>query len=185
MKDYDVPENERNATVAVYLKHEDAEAGVKTLERAGMRMKNLSILGNGYHSDEQVVGYYNLGDRLQKWGKTGAFWGSLWGFLFGGLFFIPGFGPVLAAGWIVSSLVGILGGAAVGAGVGLFAGALSWIGIPKDSVLKYETALKADRYVVIMHGTREEVTRAKEILGATTPEQLDTHFGTAVAENAA
>jgi hypothetical protein len=185
MQDYEVPESERNATVAIYRRHDDAERGIKTLEHAGMKMKNLSIVGKGYHSEEQVVGYYNLGDRMKHWGKTGAFWGSLWGFLFGGLFLIPGLGPVLAAGWIVSALVGILGGAALGGGVGLFAGALSGNGIPNDSVVRYESALKADKFLVIMHGTRDEVTRAKEILASTTPEHLDTHFGPSKAEKAA
>ena len=36
-----------------------------------------------YHSEENVVGFYNAGDRMMYWGKTGAFWGGLWGLLFG------------------------------------------------------------------------------------------------------
>ena len=44
-------------------------------------------------------------------------------------------------------------------GAGLFG-----LGIPTDSVLKYETALKADEYLVIAHGSSEEVDKAKEII---------------------
>jgi hypothetical protein len=38
------------------------------------------------------------------------------------------------------------------------------MGIPKDSVIKYETALKASKFVVIAHGTPEEISRAKKIM---------------------
>ena len=72
-------------------------------------MRRLSIVGQGYHTDEQVVGYYNTGDRMKYCGKTGAFWGGFWGLLFGSAFFaIPGIGPILVAGplvaWIVAAV---------------------------------------------------------------------------------
>ena len=46
-------------------------------------------------------------------------------------------------------------------------------GIPKDSILRYETALKTDKFVVIVHGSSDETTRAKEILNRTNPETLE------------
>ena len=62
-------------------------------------MKKLSVVGKDYHTDEQVVGYYNAGDRMKYWGKMGAFWGGFWGLLFGAAFFlVPGVGPLLIAG---------------------------------------------------------------------------------------
>ena len=39
-------------------------------------MKQLSIVGKGYHSEEDVIGYYNTGDRVMFWGKQSAFWGG-------------------------------------------------------------------------------------------------------------
>ena len=42
-------------------------------------MKKMSIVGKDYHTDEQVVGYYNTGDRMKYWGTMGAFWGGIWG----------------------------------------------------------------------------------------------------------
>jgi hypothetical protein len=47
--------------------------------------------------------------------------------------------------------------------------ALYSIGIPKNSVLEYEAALKADNFLVMAHGTAEEAARAKSILGTSTP----------------
>jgi len=58
----------------------------------------------GDHSEEDVVGYYNTGDRMRSWGKNGAFWGGIWGVLFGSAFFvIPGIGPLVAAGPLVGA----------------------------------------------------------------------------------
>jgi len=91
--------NENNSVVAVYASHTIAEAAIKELQRSGFDMKKLSIVGRDYQTDEQVVGYYNTGDRMKAWGKTGAFWGGLWGFLFGSAFFwVPGIGPLFVGG---------------------------------------------------------------------------------------
>jgi hypothetical protein len=64
-----------NSIVAIYPSHTDAEAAVKELQKSGFNLKQLSIVGRDYHTDEHVVGYYNVGDRMKAWGKTGAFWG--------------------------------------------------------------------------------------------------------------
>ncbi|MGA8373890.1 MAG: general stress protein [Candidatus Sulfotelmatobacter sp.] len=170
-----------NSVVAVYRTHTEADQAVKELQRGGVDLHKLSIVGKGYHTDEQVVGYYNTGDRMKYWGKVGAFWGGFWGLLFGSaLFIIPGLGPILAAGpvvaWIVAGLEGAVEVGALGAlGAGLYS-----IGIPKDSIVKYQTALKTDQFLMIIHGTATEVARAKDILETTHPAELGMHSGEAV-----
>ena len=168
--------NRNNSVVAIYPAHTDAEAAVRELQQAGFDMKKLSIIGRGYHTDEHVVGYYNSGDRMKAWGKTGAFWGGLWGLLFGSAFFIvPGLGPLLVAGPLVSMIVGALEGAAVVGGLSVLGAGLAGMGIPKDSILQYETALKTDRFLLIAHGSSGEIAHAKDILGNTAPESLVHH----------
>src|SRR5271165_4403513 len=121
------------AVVAVYDTHEEAEAAVKELQRGGFDMKKLSVVGKDYHTDEQVVGYYNAGDRMKYWGGMGAFWGGLWGLLFGAAFFlVPGIGPVLVAGPVAASIVAALEGAVVVGGLSAIGAGLYSIGIPKD-----------------------------------------------------
>jgi hypothetical protein len=145
-------------------------------------MHKLSIVGKGYHTDEQVVGYYNTGDRMKYWGKVGAFWGGFWGLLFGSaLFVIPGLGPILAAGPVVAWIVAGLESAVAVGGLGVLGAGLYSIGIPKDSIVKYETALKTDQFVLIAHGTAAEVARAKDIIETTHPAQVDLHSAEAVA----
>jgi uncharacterized membrane protein len=151
--------------VTVYNTHAEAEEMVKALQKAGFDMKKLSIIGRDYHTEDNVVGYYNTGDRMKYWGKMGAFWGGFWGLLFGGAFFwVPGIGQVLAAGPVVTAIVGALEEAVVVGGLGVIGAGLYGIGIPKDSVLKYETALKSNKFVVIAHGTPDEISRAKQIM---------------------
>src|ERR1700720_14645 len=164
--------SETNAVVAIYDSHSQAEEAVKELQKSGVDMKKLSIVGKDYHTDEHVVGYYNTGDRMKYWGKLGAFWGGLWGLLVGAAFFaVPGIGPVVVAGPLVGWVLGALEGAVAVGGLSAIGAGLFSIGIPKDSVLKYELALKADNYLIVAHGTAEEVARAREILQMTQPSQ--------------
>jgi uncharacterized membrane protein len=107
-------QNKENAVVAIYNTHTDAEEAIKELQQSGFNLKKLSIVGKDYHTEEQVVGYYNTGSRMKYWGEMGAFWGGFWGLLFGAAFFaIPGIGPVLVAGPLVTWIVGALEGAVV------------------------------------------------------------------------
>ncbi len=167
---------EKNSVVAVYDTHEGAEAAVKELQRAGIDMHTLSIIGKGTHTDEQVVGYYNSGDRMKFWGKAGAMWGGFWGLLFGSAFFaIPGIGPVLVAGPVVAWIVGALEGAAVVGGVSAIGAGLYGMGIPKDSVLKYETALKTDKFLLLVSGSTSDVEKARDIIDNTQPANVSLH----------
>ena len=157
--------SEKNSVVAIFESHNQAEDAVRELQRSGFDMKKLSIVGKDYHTDEHVVGYYNAGDRMMYWGKLGAFWGGLWGMLFGSaFFFVPGVGPLLVAGPLVMWIVGALEGAAIMGGLSALGAALFSIGIPKDSILKYEAAVTNGRFLLIVHGTPDEVQRAKDRL---------------------
>src|ERR1035441_434805 len=146
------------SVVAIFHTHTDAEQAVKDLQHAGIDMHSVSIVAKDYHTDEQVVGYYNAGDRMKRWGKTGAFWGGFWGLLFGSAFFaIPGIGPVLVAGPLVAWILGALESAVVVGGLSAIGAGLYSIGIPKDSIVEYETAIKSDKFLVLAHGTADEV----------------------------
>lgn len=112
-----------------------------------------------------MVGYYNAGDRMRFWGKEGAFWGGIWGLLLGSAFFwVPGIGPLLIGGPLVAWIVGALEGAAVVGGLSALGAGLYSLGIPKDSIVRYESAVKAGAFLVVAHGTIEEGNRARTVL---------------------
>jgi hypothetical protein len=168
--------SDTNAVIGVYDNHTAAEDAVRELQKSGFNMKKLSIVGKDYHTDEQVVGYYNAGDRMKYWGKQGAFWGGFWGLLFGAAFFwVPAIGPVLVGGPLVASIVAGLENALVVGGLSAIGAGLYSLGIPKDSIVTYETALKAGQYLVVAHGTSAETAKAKDILGTFKSAQVTDH----------
>ena len=162
--------------VAVYDNHTQAESAVKALQRAGFDMKKLSIIGRDYHTEEHVVGFLNAGDRAKYFGKFGAFWGGLMGMLFGSaLFFVPVVGHVIILGPLAATVFGGLQGAVLVGGASALVGALMAIGIPRDSVLRYETALKSNKFLLIVHGDAQEIKRAHELLATSGLASFDRH----------
>ena len=179
-------EKDQNSVVAIFGQHTGAESAVKELKSSGFDIKKLSIIGRDYHTEDSVVGFYNTGDRVKYWGKLGAFWGGLWGLLFGAAFlFIPGVGPVVAAGSVVAWIISALEGAVVVGGLSAIGAALYSLGIPKDSVVKYETSIKAGKFVLIAHGAADEVQKARAILQNSEAEQVNVHQPRAEAERVA
>jgi len=167
-----------NSPFYVFNTHIDAEDAIRTLSRSGIDVKKLSLVGKGYHSEEHPVGFYTIGDKVKSWGGMGAFWGGIWGLLLApAVFFLPGVGLVAFAGPLVSALVGALEGAVVVGGVSALGAALVSVGAHQDESIKYESALKADKYVLIVHGDAEELAKAHSVLidAATTLTLAGTH----------
>jgi hypothetical protein len=165
-----------NSTVAIYDTHTAAELAVHALKSAGIDLKALSIVGKDYRTEDHVVGYYSTGGRLKYWGKLGAFWGEVWGLVKGEAFFwMPGVGPILVGGPLVSSIVGVLEGSTVDGGLSALGRALHGMRIPKNSVMTYEAALKANKFILIVTGTADNAFRAEEVLRATQTLELAGH----------
>ena len=165
-----------DTVIAVFADHPAAEEAVKRLTAAGFEMKHLSVVGKGYHTDEKVVGFYNMGDRVKFWGKRGAFWGGFWGLFLGGLFMtIPVVGHVVVLGYLATIVLAGLENAAIVGGLSALGAAIYSIGVPKDSVIQYETAVTNDSFLVMAHGPAEEIARAKTILSTVKPSRLEVH----------
>jgi uncharacterized membrane protein len=162
-------------TIAVFPNHLAAEDAVKTLANTGIEMKNISIIGKNYHTEETPVGYFNAGDRAKVFGKLGAFWGGLFGLLFGSLFlFIPVFGHLVILGPLAAIVANTVEGAAVVGVAGALAGALSAIGVPKNSIVRYETELKADNLVLAVQVSPEAVEKARAALAPAAEGEVET-----------
>ena len=167
---------QKHSVVAIYESHTAAEAAVRVLQGAGVDMKLLSIIGKDFQTEESVLGFYTSKDKIKVWGGRGAFWGSLWGlFVGGGVFFIPAIGPLVVMGPLVGWIVGALEGAAVGGAAGVVAAALTTIGIPEDSVVKYEVEVKAGKFLVLVRGSADVVEHARALLGTTGASRVAVH----------
>ncbi len=168
---------DKNSCVALYLSQSQAEAAVRRLQQAAFDIKKISLIGKGDDHEEHPIGFYSTGKRVKLWAKKGAFWGGVWGLLFGaGLFWIPGVGPVLMAGPLVAVLVATLESAVVVGGLSALGAALYSIGIPKESIIRYETALNIKQYLVVVHGSLQEVERAYDVLSASESTDVVIHL---------
>jgi hypothetical protein len=171
--------------IAVFHEHSAAETAIKKLTADGFDMKNLSVVGKGYHADEKVVGFYSTGDRVKFWGSRGAFWGGFWGLFLGGIFMtVPVIGHVVVLGYLATVLISGIENAVVVGGLSALGAALYSIGVPKDSVIQYETALKTDNFLVMARGPAAEIARAKTVLGTVNPTGLNVHKGVKTPEAA-
>ena len=159
--------------VAHFPSHTEAETVVRELQQQGFDMQKLSIVGKDYQTNEHVRGFLSWKDTSKAGAAGGAYWGSFVGGLFGilagaGVIFIPGMAPLVIAGPITGVLAGWLEGTLVGgtgaAAIGGLAGALGGLGIPKNEVLKYETKIQAGEFIILVTGTNEDVTQAKQML---------------------
>ena len=149
----------------IFNSHIEAEEAIRSLRLAGFDMKKLSLIGNGYHSQEHPVGFYTVGDKIKAWGKSGAFWSAIWGLLVTpAVFLIPGLGVLAMAGPIVPTVVGCLEGAVLVGGTSALGEALTQIGVKPHQLLKYESALKVDKYVLLVHGDAEELAKIRTVL---------------------
>ncbi len=89
------------------------------------------------------------------------------------------FGPLVT--WII----GALEGAVVVGGLSALGAGLYSLGIPTNSIVEYETALKSDQFLVMAHGTEEEVAQAKRILEAAGAAQVAAYQATIPRETLA
>ena len=165
-----------STVIAVFPNHQAAEDAVKKLASAGIDIKRLSVVGKGYHTDEKVVGFYNMGDRVKFWGQYGAFWGGLWGILAGGVYVaMPAAAGVMVLGYLAATVISAIEGAAIVGGLSALGAALYSVGIPKDSIVAYESAIEADGFLVMAQGSADDIARAKAVLGPLNPSRIDAH----------
>jgi len=81
---------------------------------------------------------------------------------------VPGVGPILVAGPMGGWMVGALENQAVFGGLSALGAALYGLGIPKNAVLRFEAAVRMDKFLLVAHGGVDEVGKAREILAETT-----------------
>ena len=84
---------------------------------------------------------------------------------------------VLVGGPLAAVIASGLETALVIGGLSAVGAALYSVGIPKDSVLRYETALRADKFLLVVNGTSDEVAQASEILKSAGSATIDQHTG--------
>ena len=145
----------------IFQQYSEAATAVQDLEQVGFDTRKLSLASKGQHSGEQVVGFYSVGDRMKAWGGIGRFWSQISGLMLSpAIFFLPGPGLILMAGPLVAVLVHTLDNPALPGNMSAFGTALTTLGIPVEQALVCDEALKAGKYVLLVHGSDVDKAQA-------------------------
>jgi len=161
-----------NYLVAVLQDRIQAEEAYCTLERQGLPMNQITILGRGYKSADEF-GLIDPNEQAGKQAKLMSYWLVPFGFFAGFTFnFITGLNTFPWAGEFGNHLIGgILGAASgalgsffVGGGVGLISGG--------GDALPYRNRLKAGKYLIVVQGSGGVTQQATQILRQFEPENL-------------
>ena len=88
---------------------------------------------------------------------------------------IPVVGHVVVLGYLAAIVASGIENAIVVGGLSALGAALYSAGIPRNSVLQYETDLKADSFLVMARGPIAEVERAQKLLATLNPSSSDIH----------
>ena len=151
-------------------RYEDAADAVRRLEAAGVPHRDVSLIANNegerYSShasrtwDEKSS--FDDDDHGAATGATvGTLAGGGAGLLAGlGMLAIPGFGPVVAAGWLVPTLVGAGAGAAIGGP----AGSLGDAGVDENDAHAYAEGVRRGGALVTVRANEADVNRIVDIL---------------------
>lgn len=132
----------------------DALEAAHELERMGVPVDDVSIIASNKDSwydgkntdgvkDKDRDGRDDRGEGLVKGAATGGVLGAGAGLLAGlGLLAIPGIGPVVAAGWLATTLAGAATGAVAGGAVGGLVAALTDAGVPEADAHVYSEGVR-------------------------------------------
>jgi len=144
---------------AMFDKYADAREAVTRLEAAGVPHSQISIVSN----DAAHKQYHDTDDHsgAGKGASLGTLLGGGAGLLAGlGLLAIPGLGPVVAAGWLASTLVG----AGVGAAAGGMVGALTDAGVDEADAHAYAEGVRRGGTLVTVRADDNMSARIADIL---------------------
>jgi hypothetical protein len=162
----------QQAVIAVFTDFDTAYRAVERLVEAGLRPDQISVVGRDLQSEVRLNGYVTAGDIAGPSAATGAWVGGLFGLLAGSaLLFVPGAGPLIVLGPLAAAAAGAGEGALLGGVVGAVLGHF----VAKRHLPKYEQLVRAGNYLVVVHGTDEEVDHARQALTAAGSTDVQRH----------
>ncbi len=165
-------DGDEHAVVARYRSHGDAEDAVRLLHKGGIDPGKVSIIGRDFEMREDVQGFYRPSDRAAEGARQGTWVGGIFGLFTGLAFFMfPLVGPL----FILGPLAGLIAGAVGGAGIGALVAGLAALGIDREKALRYQSHLQAGQFLLVVHSSRTDVDRAKEILAGSGPEEVEVY----------
>lgn len=142
---------------------EEAAEAIRALKDAGIRDEDISLVANTVDAD--IDRETAVADDAGTGAGLGAVVGGAGGLLAGlGVLAVPGLGPVVAAGWLLTTAVGAVAGAVVGGAAGGLIGALTAAGVSPEDAHFYAESVKRGGSLVTVRATGEQAEMADDIL---------------------
>jgi hypothetical protein len=140
----------KKAVMCIVDRHGNAESIVRQLKGAGFFDTDISVLFPDKEGTRDFAHEY--GTKAPEGAVAGAGAGSVVGGTLGllagvGALAIPGLGPLIAAGPLLSALSGVAAGAAVGG----LAGGLVGMGVPEIEAKRYEGKVRGGNILISVH----------------------------------
>lgn len=167
--------------VGLFDRFDDAQQAVRALNEANFERGYINLVARDATGEYErnlksgeAAPEANVveGNRSGEGAGIGAILGGLGGLLIGlGALAIPGIGPVLAAGPLVSALVGTGAGAMAGGLVGGLIG----MGIPEEHAHMYAEGIRRGATLVSVSTQDDRADEARQILNRFHPLDLETH----------
>lgn len=149
--------------VAHYQTQQLAEDAIKELKKKGYDIKKMSIIGRDCYTEQNVLGYDTIYDRMEKWGTVGLLAIGLTGLLFGFFFFfnLGASMPYLKMP-IIYAFVATL--------IVAFISAIN-LGFSTSSTIKYHTCIKAQKFMLFAEGSAEQIDTMRTLLNIHSPKE--------------
>jgi len=154
-----------NALVVACFSSAEAYAAVSRLIESGYAADKISAVARCHSAVREASACYNLGGRVEGWGKEGKAWAGLWRALSGqGIFVLPDLGPIFVAGPLVEWAIKALKNIGIFNGLNAVGAALYGIGVSRIVVPEIEASLEAQVFLVVVSGSADDVNLARTIL---------------------
>lgn len=161
-----------NYLVAVLADRIQAEAAYSALEKEGLPMDKVTILGRGYKSADEF-GLIDPNEQALKQTKLMAFWLVPFGFVAGVAFSLStNLNTFAWAGEIGNHLIGGILGAGSGLLGSIFAGGGTGLLVGGGDALPYRNRLNAGKYIIVVKGSETLTRQATKLLRQFEPENI-------------
>lgn len=149
--------------IAHYKTQQQAEEAIRKLKQNGYDITSLCVIGMDCYTEQNVLGYHNIYDRMEKWSVLGLFAIALAGLLFGSVFF---FKIGMSIPYLRISIIYACGAILLAAIVPLVSLALSGA-----STIKYKTQIKAQKFMLFANETPSQIDKMRSILKIHVPKE--------------
>ena len=147
---------DRRTVVGVFDGPNHAETALNQLKSAGFQPAQVSVVAQDKGETQQMAENTGMGEGVATGAVTGGVLGGVAGFLVGiSALVIPGIGPIVGSGILLSTLAG----AGIGAATGGLIGALGEHGVPEEDARGYEEHVRKGSILLTVHANSDEQAR--------------------------